>query len=54
MLEEGKVISQRGNLTPGKRFHTVLTSSQTTLQGGTEAQTRMGHWWTRPHLDQDY
>lgn len=34
-----------GNLPLWKRFHTVLTTCQRTLLGGTEAQTMEGQWW---------
>lgn len=51
--KEGKDGARAGTLFPGKRFHTVLISSQTILGDETEAQNIMGWWWAGPHLDQD-
>lgn len=53
MLGEVQVASQSGNLPPEKRFHTILTTCQSTLQDETEAQTVTSPWRVGPHLDLD-
>lgn len=49
-LREGKCANHRGNLSLGKIFHAVLTTSQ--YPDETEAQTMMGQQWVWPCLNQ--
>lgn len=37
----------------GGRFHTVLTTHETSVQDETQAQTRLVLWWVGPYHDQD-
>lgn len=50
MLGEEKGVSWRGSLSPGKRFHRVLTTCQTAL--GDETKPRQG--WVSGGQDQEY
>lgn len=44
-----------GNLSPGKRLHTVLTTCQTTLYDEAKAHKRIsGQWRAGPQLNQDW
>lgn len=45
-LRNGKELSQREKLSPGKTFHTVLITCQTTLHHETEAQSMIDQRWT--------
>lgn len=45
MLGERKGTILLENSSPGKRFPTILTTSQTAFQDETKAQTMMGQWW---------
>lgn len=42
MLERESAPGRRETFIPTKRFHTILTTYQTTLQDETEAQTKAG------------
>lgn len=50
--EKERVPAQSGDLSPGNRCHTALTTFQTISQEETEAQT-MSPRLAGPHLNQD-
>lgn len=51
--EKERVPAQSGDLSPGNRCHTALTTFQTISQEETEAQTMMSRRLAGPHLNQD-
>lgn len=44
MLREGKESSQKRNLSPRNRFHTVLMTCGNISQNDTDAKTMKGQW----------
>ena len=53
MLDKRKGPSHQENLSPGKRFQTVLTTCLTILQDKTEDSIMVDQGWMGPNLDQD-
>lgn len=47
ILRKDKLTSQRGTLSPGKRFQLVRPPYRMKVK----TRPWMGHWWAGPHLD---